>query len=335
MLYSLRRFDSNEVAKERLKLIKFYEQYGEKAAKQAFGADRKVISRWRQRLTKAQGRISALIPCSTKPHHTRTPMTDTRIIEWIRKEREAHPRIGKEKLKPDLDEFCQSIGIPAVSTSTIGNIIKKHNFFCQKPNYRVYHNPNSAWATKAVKRKKRLRIKHSPKPKEYGHILSDTVEKIIDGVRRYFMSAIDAKLKFALTLEYPRITSNNMKDLYLRFKDVYPATIRIWQSDNGSENLGVFDQELEKDGIPHLFIYPRCPQINTFIERYNRTVQEEYLDYHLDELIDINQGNQLLAEWNIYYNTKRRHHSLSLLSPINYLIEKGGMSQKSLTYTIS
>jgi len=333
MLPSLRRFDRSEIAKERLKIINFYRQYGEVATKQAFGADRKVVSRWHQRLVKAQGRLLALVPSSTRPHRTRIPMTDPRIIAWIRQEREAHPRIGKEKLKPDLDEYCRKLGMPTVSTSTIGNIIKRNKFFYQRPNHKVYHNPDSAWARKAVNKKKRLRIKHSPQPETYGHVLSDTVEKVIGEMKRYFMSAVDAKLKFALTLEYPRITASNMKDFYQRFKAVYPTTIRVWQSDNGGENLGVFDQELEKDGIPHLFIYPRCPQIDTFIERYNRTIQEEFLDYHLDELIDINQGNQLLTEWNIYYNTKRRHHSLGLKSPLNYLIDNGGMSQMSLTYT--
>jgi len=333
MLYSLRKFSQEEVACQRMKIIKFYEKHGELAAWEAFGADRKVISRWRQRLKRGEGQLMALIPKSTKPFQTRRPMTNSKIIEWIRKEREDHPGIGKEKLKPDLDLYCRLIGIPSVSVSTIGNIIKRHHFFYQKPNYRIYHNPNSAWAKKAVRKKKRLRIKHSPCPTEYGHILSDTVEKIIEGVRRYFMSAIDAKLKFALTLEYPRITAGNMKDFYRRFKEVYPGIIRIWQSDNGSENLGEFDLELEKDKIPHLFIYPNCPQIDTFIERYNRTIQEEYLDYHLDELIDINQGNKLLTDWNLYYNTKRRHHSLGLKSPLNYLIDNGGMSQMSLTYT--
>jgi transposase InsO family protein len=335
MLSSLRKFNKSEIAQERLRMIGFYQEYGEKATKQAFGADRKVISRWKQRLTKSQGRISCLVPLSTRPVNTRMPTTHPRIIAWIKEQRETHPGIGKDKLKPDLDIFCQKIGIPAISTSTIGNIIKRHKFFYQKPNYRIYHDPASAWARKAVRRKKRLRIKHSPKPNTYGHILSDTVEKVIDGVKRYFMSAIDAKLKFALTLEYSRITANNMKDFYTRFKTVYPLTIKVWQSDNGGENLSVFDEQLKKDNIPHLFIYPRCPKIDTFIERYNRTLQEEYLDYHLDELIDPSQGNQILIDWNIYYNTKRRHHSLALKSPINYLIEEqGGMSQKSLTYAL-
>jgi transposase InsO family protein len=335
MLSSLRKFDKSEVAQQRMKIIDFYRQYGEKATWQAFGADRRVVSRWKRRLANSGGVISSLIPKSTRPQQTRVPLTDKKIIDWIKEQRRTHPGIGKEKLKPDLDKYCQSIGINPVSTSTIGNIIKRHKFFFQKPNYRVYHDSKSAWARKTVKRKKRLRIKHSPKPQGYGHILSDTVEKIIDGIKRYFLSAIDAKLKFALTLEYKNITSANMKDFYQRFKEVYPLVIKVWQSDNGSENLGVFDEELKKDGIPHLFIYPRCPKIDTFIERYNRTIQEECLDWHLDQLVDINQGNQILANWNIYYNGQRRHYSLGLKSPLNYLIEKGEMSQMSLTYTSS
>ncbi|MGQ9471547.1 MAG: hypothetical protein ACUVR0_07650 [Candidatus Aminicenantales bacterium] len=43
MLRSLRRFSRSEVAQQRMKIIKFYEAYGEKATKEAFGVSRKVI----------------------------------------------------------------------------------------------------------------------------------------------------------------------------------------------------------------------------------------------------------------------------------------------------
>jgi transposase InsO family protein len=46
------------------------------------------------------------------------------------------------------------------------------------------------------------------------------------------------------------------------------------------------------------------------------------------------QGNQALLEWNIYYNSTRRHHSLGLLSPYQFAISKG-MSQMMLTFTES
>ena len=106
MLFSLRRFGREEVAVQRLKIIKFYERFGEKATKEAFGADRKVISRWRKRL------------------------------------REKHPRLGKEKLKPLLDKYCRERGLKPISESSIGNIIKRHKFFYQKSG-RIYHDPNS------------------------------------------------------------------------------------------------------------------------------------------------------------------------------------------------
>lgn len=41
MIASLRRFDKDELVQKRMKIIKFYERYGEKATIEAFGADRK------------------------------------------------------------------------------------------------------------------------------------------------------------------------------------------------------------------------------------------------------------------------------------------------------
>ena len=257
MLYSLRVFEGSEVAQQRMKIIKFYERYGESATKEAFGADRKLISRWRKRLRENGGRLESLIPHSTRPHRVRRSEVGFEIINFIKDMREKYPRIGKEKIKPLLDKYCFEKGLKPVSESTIGNIIKRHNFFYYKTG-RLYHDPNSRWARRGVKKAKRLKIKHPVKPKDFGHIVSDTVERVTDGIKEYFYSAIDARLKFALTLNYKRLNSRNMKDFYQRFKSVYPLPIKSWQSDNGSENLGEFDEQLKRDGIPHLFSYPRC-----------------------------------------------------------------------------
>jgi len=160
------------------------------------------------------------------------------------------------------------------------------------------------------------------------------VELVIWGVRFYFYSAIDAQTKFALTLLYSRLTARAMRDFYLRFKQVYPGRIKSWQSDNGKENLGEFDEQLRKDGVEHYFSYPRCPKINTtYIERYNRTIQEEFINYHLDALTDPARFNHLLADYLVFYTTERPHKSLGLKSPMEYLLENGKMSQMYLTHT--
>ena len=334
MLYSLRKFSESEVAQQRMKIIKFYEAYGEKATKEAFGADRKVISRWRKKLKDNGGQLMALVPLSTRPKSVRRSRVSQQIVDFIKALREEHPRIGKEKIKPLLDKYCLQRGIQNISESTIGNIIKRHKFFFQKTG-RIYHDPTSKWAQKAVKKQKRLMVKHPPKPSDMGTILSDTVERITDGIKDYFYSAIDAKLKFALTLPYKRLNSRNMKDFYERFKSVYPGMIRSWQSDNGSENLGEFDDLLKKEKNPHFFSYPHCPKINTYIERYNRTIQEEFINNNLDIIHDKKLFNHKLSDYLVFYNTQRPHKTLGLKSPLEYLVENGGMSQKSLTYTLN
>jgi len=83
MIESLRRFDTSEVANQRLKIINFYNVHGEKACKEAFGADRKVISRWKQRLKVSKGSLASLTPTSTKPINVRAPKTRLEIVEFI------------------------------------------------------------------------------------------------------------------------------------------------------------------------------------------------------------------------------------------------------------
>ena len=336
MLYSLRKFSQDEIAKERLKIIDFYNQHGGKETKKFFSVSRQLISVWKRKLKEA-GHLTGLVPFSTKPYHFRQPETDLRIIEEIKRLRDEHYRLGKEKLKPEIDSFCQKNGLSLVSISTIGRVLKRHDYFKQrKLTGKVYHNPDSKWAKNEVKRKKRLRVSNCPHYQDFGHIQADTVEKIVDGVKGYFYQAIDTKMKFALSLYYPRLNSQNSTDFYQKFKTVYPGRIIDWQSDNGQENLKYLDRELDEEKITHLFSYPHCPKINAFVERFNRTVEEEFIDPNLDLLVtDQKLFMEKLALYNIWYNTRRVHKSLGNISPLDYFLLKGGMSKKSWTYTTS
>jgi transposase InsO family protein len=329
MLSSLRKFSRDEVAQQRQRIMEFYDKYGEQATKEAFGADRKVVSQWRKKLRQYGGALEGLVPESTRPKRSRTMTVAIEIVQFIRQIRQEHPRLGKEKIKPLLDEFCQNNGLKTIAESTIGKVIKRHKLFYQKTG-RVYHDPS----IKRPIQQKRLRVKHSPRHEDFGHIIADTVTRVTDGVKDYFYNAIDAKLKFALTLNYKRLNSKNMKDFYERFRAFYPLQIKDWQTDNGSENLGEFDTTLQKADIPHLFIYPRCPKINSIIERYNRTIQEEFIDDHLDIIHDKSLFHVHLAEYLVFYLTKRIHKSLDKMTPVDYLIKKGGMSHLYGTYTL-
>ena len=334
MIAGLRKFDENEVAKERLKIIEFYQKHGEKTTKEAFKVDRKLIYVWKKKLRDNNNHLSVLVPLSTRPGRTREMVTDPRVVDFIKETREKHPRLGKEKIKPLLDSYCREVNIPSISESTIGKVIKRHHFFFQKLG-RIYHDPASKWAQGKARKKKRLRIKHAPKPQDFGHLQADTVTLFVDQIKRYIFSIIDVKLKFSFSLAYKSLNSRNSKDFFRKAEQVYPLKIKSLQTDNGLEFLGKLDQHLAKKNIPHFFIYPRCPRINGVVERYQRSLKEEFVNHNLDFIHDLSLFNQKMVEYLVWYNTERVHQSLGLKTPVDYLVSEGLMSKKCVTSTAS
>lgn len=93
------------------------------------------------------------------------------------------------------------------------------------------------------------------------------------------------------------------------------------QTDNGSEFNKDFHQYCLKNNIKHFFTYPYSPKQNAFIERFNRTLSEEFIVWHRDLMIkgDMETLKTKLKEYLDYYNNRRPHSSLGFLSPMQYL----------------
>ncbi|MBI2626705.1 MAG: transposase [Parcubacteria group bacterium] len=73
--------------------------------------------------------------------------------------------------------------------------------------------------------------------------------------------------------------------------------------------------------ITYFHTYPRTPKMNAHVERFNRTIQEEYIDYHLYELLNTEQFNHKLMDWLICYNTRRAHYAFkNKYSPVQYML---------------
>jgi IS30 family transposase len=332
MLRSLRQLKGSEAAKLRLKILQFYDQFGPAATFEAFEVDRKLIHVWRKRLKAADGNITSLIPLSTKPTRSRHMNTDPRIVTFIGDLRQEHPRLGKEKIKTFLDQYCQSIGIQPIAISTIGKIIKRNNMFFQKK-HKHYHDPDGAWASNTVKKKPKLRAKRSVTHPDFGHFQADSTHVLFEGARRYLVTAIDTALKFAFVACYSQLSSRSALDFFKRLQSVYPLPIKSVQTDNGSEFLGEFESYINKIGIAHLFSYPRCPKINGCVERFNRTLKEEFVYNHLDSVHDLTLFRLKLAEYLVFYNGHRPHKTLGLKSPLQFLAAKGDLSNMCVTHT--
>lgn len=136
---------------------------------------------------------------------------------------------------------------------------------------------------------------------------------------------------------YKNLSSVKSLDFFKKLETVYPKEdgIKTVQTDNGSEFSGHFTKYLKDRNIKHVASYPKSPKVNAFVERANRTIQEEFIEGHLDYAItDIGEFNSKLMEYLMWFNTKRPHKSLGNLSPIQNILKNNPQSQMYVTHTM-
>lgn len=319
-IYSLNTQDKNEVVKYRLRIIAFFNEFGLQATIKAFNVRRATIYLWKKKLKDKQGNPCALIPVSTRPKGVRRMIVNRKVYDFIRNIRENNYRLGKEKIKILLDPYCCEERLTKVSVSWIGKLIKRENLSFN--NLRIYHNPSHKW--KDRKRTVKERVKKGFKSKYQGELLQiDTIVKFDLGLKRYILTAIDLYSRFSFAFSYKTLSSRMALDFMRKLELVSPFKVKGVKTDNGLEFLGEFDNYLKDKGITHYFSYPRTPESNAFIERFNRTIQEEFVNDNLEYLEDTQIFNSKLMDYLLYYNTVRPHQTLNYLTPMAFMLKQG------------
>ena len=294
----------------RIKVLEHKNQYGINSAIDAFNVSRSTIYSWQKAYIASLNNAKSLTPKSTRPEHVRISKIDYRILDEISRLRKVYGCLGKSKLKIFLNDFCKEHKLNTISESSIGRCIKH-----LKAKGDITTNKRLSYYAK-TDRFRDYSYKSSPKlrrngyyPKQPGDLVQiDCVVKLKNGIRRYVVSAIDYKSSFAYSLAYSKLDSMSTSDFMDKLIKVAPFTISHIQTDNGSEFYSYFDLKLSELGIVHFWNYTRKPIYNGKIERYNRTSQEEFIDPSITLLFqDIGQFNNKLADWLLYYNTKRPH----------------------------
>ena len=102
-----------------------------------------------------------------------------------------------------------------------------------------------------------------------------------------------------------------------RLTQAFSVPIRHVLTDNGSEFQSRFAETLARCGIVHWHTYPNCPKMNAYAERFNRTLQEDFVEGDEDLLrTDRPRFNRRLRQYLGWYNRERPHHSLGLRTPV-------------------
>lgn len=85
-----RHMRNEEEVRRRIKVLGFWEEYGEKATRDAFGVSRRTLFRWQKALKASMGKLPALDPKSTAPRHVRKRIYDPVYLEKVIALRKQH-----------------------------------------------------------------------------------------------------------------------------------------------------------------------------------------------------------------------------------------------------
>ena len=306
----------------------FWKKHGDKATKDAYGASRATLFRWQKALDEGDGKLESLVPKSTAPKHRRKRVIPKPVEDLILKER-AMEKIGKEKLAILIKED----GIGSQSASTVGRMLADLK---QQGKLRNAKQLSFFGKTGALIEKKPRQSR--PVLRSKGHegalVKADTIVRFKDGIKRYVLTAIDLETEFAFAYGYTSHASKSAADFMKTFQSVAPISLTHVQTDNGSEFKDHFEIMCEQDGVVHFLTYPRSPKMNAEIERFNRTLSEAFIAKNRHLLAhNLPAFNRALMEWLLWYNTRRPHWSIGLLSPMRYIVRNLTTEQSHMLWT--
>jgi transposase InsO family protein len=309
---------------KRLEILKFFDEFGVDATRRAFGKGRSTIFLWKRRLKISGGKLTALAPGNKTPLHKRKRIVHPFIEEFIIKYRSSHPRADKTTITPALATACGSQGIRPISESTVGRIIHdlKGKGRLSRSNKVTINGRTEKLMSRGPKRpRKKTRRNGFPAENPGDIVQMDTVSIFVDGIKRYIFTAIDIKTRFAFACSYRSSSSANGSDFLRKFMHISPfATSRV-QTDNGSEFEKHFDKACQEQGLVHFFNYPKHPQSNSLLERFNRTIQEQFVNWHIDDIEETDIFNRDLMEYLIWYNTEKPHRGIGNVPPLRYYVD--------------
>jgi len=296
-------------ARQRLEWFIYYETKGGQNVLRTcryFGIAPKTFYKWRHRFTEANLRLLEEHDRAPKRRRSRmiTPVQEERIVALKR----SHIRWGKEKIAA---VYTTTYGEP-VSSWKAQKVIEKHRLY--------YHLAKQARINRkrrrSVKRKRITELKTRPMS---GFLLCvDTIVLYWNGTKRYIFTAIDKHTKIAFARMYTTKSSVNARDFLYRLHYVLNGQIQNAGHDNGSEFRGAFAHACADLGIEQYVSRLRTPKDNATNERFNRTLQEEFVQLG-NFTAETQTFNRNLTEWLIVYNFIRPHQTLGYQTPMHFI----------------
>lgn len=303
-------------AQEKLEWIIFYNTIGKKNALYSssyFGINPKTLHKWIKRFNDKN--LYSLEEKSRRPQKVRGWMVTRDEEVNIVNLRKRNIELGKKKLqviyRKEYGEY--------ISTWKIERVVRLH---------KLYPDP--------VKHNYQVEKRRKSEPKIRIHEIKDALKNIkgfgilwhIDaiiiwwyGQRRIIFTAIEDITKIAFGRCYKTNTSGYSEDFLKRLMYLTQGKVNIMHQDNGSEFKGAFERACQTLKILQIYSRPHTPKDNPSLEKFNDTIQREWLALSEVGLDDITDANKDLTNWLIKYNSYRPHQALDYKTPLEYAQE--------------
>ena len=307
------RKDLSISAQLKLEWIIYYHISGKRNVKLTaaqFGITRKTLHKWLKRFM-GKG-LAGLEESSRAPMHVRKRVISLEQRIRLKSLRKRYPKYGKMKLVSLYFKQYQE----KISSWKIQKIIEEDNLY-----------PDKVKASKLRKRQvqarihQRQRITKLVKEKKVNFLwhVDTVILTLSGGGYRYLLTAIDEVSKMAFARLYTTHSSRNSKDFLNRLIYLTDKKVVNLHHDNGSEFKLEFEEACKQLEIPQWYSRPHTPKDNAVLERFNRTIQEEFVEMTDIDPYFTDDFNQKLTDWLIEYNSIRPHQTLDYQTPLEYL----------------
>jgi transposase InsO family protein len=277
-----------------------------------FGITRKTLAKWMKRY-ESHG-LSGLEEASRAPKTVRTRTITLEQRYRIRKLRLTYPRYGKMKLATLYPRFYDT----PMSSWHIQKVIEEDHLYPDK--IRAARLRKKSVQARIHQRKRITTLFKEHKINWLWHV--DTVILTLpSGGYRYLLTAIDEVSKLSFARLYTTHSSRNARDFLNRLVFLTNHQLQNLHSDNGSEFKKEFEDACRDQHIPQWYSRVHTPKDNAVLERFNRTIQEEFVEATEADPLFPEEFNRALTDWLIEYNFNRPHKTLAYKTPIEYLDE--------------
>lgn len=266
-----------------------------------FGVTRQSVHRWLRRYA-ADG-LGGLVDQSSAPGscpHQMAPETEARIVEL----RVEHPGWGPRTLGHQLGRDGVD---PVPGRSSIYRCLVRHGLITVEARKRKKSD---------YKRWERSRAMELWQMDVVGGV------RLVDGTEAKIVSGVDDHSRFCISaLVVPRATARPTCEALTLAMRRHGVPEQIL-TDNGKVFTGrfgpgtgevLFDRICRENGIKHLLTAPRSPTTTGKIERWHRTLRQEFLTGKV--FADVADAQAQLDAWVRVYNHDRPHQSLGMAVP--------------------